>query len=110
MSLLPNVIVQLKSDSGVTAGDGHPPKVLPMTRALTLGPEAGSKSRVYCVLRFGNANSFPSSGPMVEKKKKLFCEQHHYLYISNIPEPYIYRKTVRFQSFILVAVALQCRF
>ena len=30
--------------------------------------------------------------------------------ISNFPEPYIYRKTKRCQSFILVVVALQCRF
>ena len=57
----------------MTAGDGHPTKLLPMTRASTLGLEAGQagpKSRGLSVLGSLNANSFLSSGPKVENKKR----------------------------------------
>ena len=37
---------------------------------LTEAGQAGSKSGVFCVLHFCNANSFASSGPMGENNKK----------------------------------------
>ena len=59
----------------VTAGNGYPPKLLPMTRASLLTRRLVKlvQKKGFCVLLFCNAKSFPFNVPMVENKIKGGC-------------------------------------